>query len=452
MNRAEAAAAAIVVFFLTLCGAAFACAGLFSRGSFYPGARVESADLSASTLAQAQGRFSGMEKLGGTVLSVTVDGKPHAVSAEALGAHRNVPETVQAAWNAGRAGSVLGRLSEIFALRAHPKNFEFQTAYDETLLAGIADGIAKESAVPASNAALKFLPASDPPFSYAGETPGRQVDRGMLYNQMKAGLGGSGPSVITLSTSLLAPDVTVAGLKAQTQLIGTFTTALIPDAVRNQNITLAANAVSGAVLWPGDEFSFNGRTGERTQEKGYRDATAIVNGQLADETGGGVCQVATTVYNAALLAGLTVDERHAHSRPMVYVDAGRDATVDFPSFKDLRLKNISGFPVYLIVRVDVANNLLTADFYGSPPADSISVETENYQALMPDKPIELTNPDKPIGWSNTLVEARAGCSVSVYRVFTNGTNMRKELISNDTYAPQQGKIEIGTKPPSEKGK
>jgi hypothetical protein len=80
------------------------------------------------------------------------------------------------------------------------------------------------------------------------------------------------------------------------------------------------------------------------------------------------------------------------------------------------------------------------------------VETENYQALMPDKPIELTNPGKLIGWSNTLTEARAGCSVSVYRVFTNGASTRKELISNDYYAPQQGKIEIGTKPPSEKGK
>jgi vancomycin resistance protein YoaR len=452
VSRAEAAAAAFIVALLTLCGAVFFCAGLLSGDRIAHGVSIGGVDVSGRTREEALGLFRGREALSGDLLEITVDGRARMVSAQDADARRDVPETVDRAWSLGRAGGPLERLSTIFSLRADPRGFEFHTVFDDDAIREIAEGIGRETAKPPRNAALRFLPLTDGVFAYDREAKGRGIDASALYERMKEALEGGGPASISVNSSPVRPEVTEESLRAATQPIGTFTTALAADDDRSGNILLAAEALNGAVIWPGEEFSFNGRTGERTAEKGYADAAAISGGQLTDETGGGVCQAATTVYNAALLSGLAVTERHAHSRPMAYVDAGRDATVDYASGKDLRLRNGSNSPVYLIVRVDGARGLLTACFYGAPPAEEIRISEEDYRVIMPERPEEFAAPEKPIGWSRTLTEARPGCRVTIYRIFTKGAETRRELVSEDYYPPQRGKIEIGTGAPEGENK
>lgn len=96
-------------------------------------------------------------------------------------------------------------------------------------------------------------------------------------------------------------------------MIGTYSTTTTANKDRNKNIELAAEALNGLILQPGEEFSFNKATGERSEAKGYRPAGAYVNGELVEEPGGGVCQVSSTLYNAVIFSGLTTTERHAHS-------------------------------------------------------------------------------------------------------------------------------------------
>ena len=78
------------------------------------------------------------------------------------------------------------------------------------------------------------------------------------------------------------------------------------------------------MLWPGDEFSLNRATGERTEETGYREGTVIVEGELASGIGGGVSQLASTLFNAALAAGLELTEYHNHTLPVPYLPLGRE--------------------------------------------------------------------------------------------------------------------------------
>ena len=95
--------------------------------------------------------------------------------------------------------------------------------------------------------------------------------------------------------------------------MSTYTTTTTSNSNRNENIRLAVAALNGTIVKPGQEFSFNNTTGARTEEKGYKPATAYLNGEVVQEPGGGVCQVSSTLYNAVVFAGLKSTERHAHS-------------------------------------------------------------------------------------------------------------------------------------------
>ncbi|MBQ3198768.1 MAG: VanW family protein [Firmicutes bacterium] len=134
-------------------------------------------------------------------------------------------------------------------------------------------------------------------------------------------------------------------------LLATATTLFDPAEInRCQNILLAAGALHGLVIAPGEEFSFNTSVGPRTADRGYRTAIVFIDEKAVPGIGGGVCQVSTTVYQAALQAGLTVTERHPHSLPVNYAPAHRDATVAWGAL-DLRWRNDFDHPVQLACHI-----------------------------------------------------------------------------------------------------
>ena len=119
---------------------------------------------------------------------------------------------------------------------------------------------------------------------------------------------------------------------------------------RSQNLLLAASALHGLVIEPGEEFSFNRAVGKRSAARGYRIAIVFEDGKQVPGLGGGVCQVSSTVYQAALKADMTITERHPHSLPVAYAKAGSDATVAWGS-KDLRWRNDTKSPVQLVCNI-----------------------------------------------------------------------------------------------------
>ena len=120
-----------------------------------------------------------------------------------------------------------------------------------------------------------------------------------------------------------------------------------------------------SLIAPGAEFSFNGTTGERTADKGFLEAPVIINGELQTGLGGGVCQVSTTVFNAAYEAGLPITERTNHALYISHYPLGRDATVNYPDL-DLKFGNDTGH--WLLLRTFVGSSSLTVALYGTPPA------------------------------------------------------------------------------------
>ena len=139
---------------------------------------------------------------------------------------------------------------------------------------------------------------------------------------------------------VLYPSVTtnMIGQEAFPDLLGTFSTHYVSNADRTTNLRLAAGKINGTVLMPGEVFSYNSVVGERTIAAGYKSAAIYQDGQVVDGLGGGICQISSTLYNAALFANLEMVELYNHQFVPSYVTAGRDATVVY-GVKDFKFKN-----------------------------------------------------------------------------------------------------------------
>ena len=123
-----------------------------------------------------------------------------------------------------------------------------------------------------------------------------------------------------------------------TGVVGSYTTTYGGTPGRIHNVQLVADLIDGALIAPGDRFSFNETTGERNEAKGFEEAPVIINGELQSGIGGGVCQVSTTVFNAAFEAGLSIERRTNHALYISHYPLGRDATVNYPDI-DLVFEN-----------------------------------------------------------------------------------------------------------------
>ncbi|MCM0649084.1 VanW family protein [Clostridium swellfunianum] len=134
--------------------------------------------------------------------------------------------------------------------------------------------------------------------------------------------------------------------------IGSYQTPLLNrDKERMENIGLAIKKINGYKLKPGDTFSFNDVVGKRDASNGFKVAAIIVNGEYGEDMGGGVCQLSSTIFNAAERAGMEILERHSHSRSVRYVPQGKDAAVSY-GYLDLKFKNSKKYTVELKAKVE----------------------------------------------------------------------------------------------------
>ena len=141
-------------------------------------------------------------------------------------------------------------------------------------------------------------------------------------------------------------DLAAVGITTGSGQLGTFSTDYKDgsDPGRDKNMKLASDAINQKVVQPGEEFSFNNALGPTTKQNGYEESTVYMNGKKAKGYGGGVCQVSTTLYNAAANAGMTIVERHDHALPVTYVEAGKEAATSYGVI-DFRFKNDLSHPV-----------------------------------------------------------------------------------------------------------
>lgn len=247
---------------------------------------------------------------------------------------------------------------------------------------------------------------------------------------------------IPLQVDVILPRITRNDLPDFSQCLGSYETPLDPEEYnRNHNIKLAAAAVEGLILEPGEVFSFNKSVGPITKDSGFLEAMVIQNRKFVPGIGGGICQLATTLYQVALRAELEIVERASHSRPVYYVPLGQDAAVA-SGLLDLKIRNNRDFP---IIFVGQTNGTLRFSVYGAEkdPCRNVEIVSEGVEVLQPQL-LELPDPNLPKGVRQQVQKEEEGYRVKVYRlIYEDGVEVDRELISTDVYQPVNQIVRIG---------
>jgi vancomycin resistance protein YoaR len=241
------------------------------------------------------------------------------------------------------------------------------------------------------------------------------------------------------------PNRTTAQARALgiTSRIGRYETIYGGDPNRIHNVQLVAHLVDGKLIAPGATFSFNHATGARTADKGFREAPVIINGELTTGLGGGVCQVSTTVFNAAYEAGLNITQRTNHALYISHYPQGRDATVNYP---DVDLKFVNDTNHWILLRTYVGSYSLDVELYGAPLHRRVVSETRPLEERGA-APLDRV-PDPTMFVGSTVVEESGEPSRSTSvrrRVYTANGQL---LYDNTWYSSYRGEprvVRVGTK-------
>ena len=232
------------------------------------------------------------------------------------------------------------------------------------------------------------------------------------------------------------PALTEEMLKERTKLLASFTTKFDgANANRVHNIRLAATKLAGTIVPPHAEFSFNERVGKRTEENGFQESTVIFDGEFVKGVGGGVCQLSTTLFNAALLSGLKITESRNHSLTVSYVRPSLDAMVS--EYSDLKFVNPYDTPVYINARVQQGS--VSVFFYGLPDGYRYSLESVVLYRLQP-PPDEIVEGEE----DKILRAAKEGLASESYLLVrdSSGKLISRTLVRRDSYALVRGKRQV----------
>lgn len=254
--------------------------------------------------------------------------------------------------------------------------------------------------------------------------------------------------VIALTSRTVPPAFTTEAAKALgiIERVSTFTTVFDPDlAPRVKNIDLIARAIDGKIVKPGEDFSLNAATGERTPEKGYQVAQVIVDGELVPGLGGGVCQAGTATFNAALLAGLPIAERHNHSLYISRYPVGRDATLYYGQY-DLRFRNDT--PHGLLLKANVNYKFLNVSIYSTSLLRTVEFQTSPQRNFRTPTTKYIDDPKLFRGQEVVVEAGKQGFDVTVTRTVREGGKVIRTDTFVSRYRPWKRIVRRGTGPPA----
>ena len=282
--------------------------------------------------------------------------------------------------------------------------------------------------------------------------PGLLLDLPATAKAIAAAAFSANQRTAELVVRVAEPDRTTADAKTMgiTGVVSSYTTTYGGTPGRLSNVQLVSRLIDGTLVAPGGTFSFNDATGERTAEKGFLEAPVIINGEIQNGLGGGVCQVSTTVFNAAYESGLPIVARTNHALYISHYPLGRDATVNYPDL-DMRFTNDTGH--WLLLRTFVGAGSLTVNLYGTPVNRRVESTTE---PLVETGPIPVQETDDPALEKGKRVVDEVGApprQTSVRRLVYDAND---KLLYDNTwrsfYVGEPSLVRVGTKAPPKKSK
>jgi len=407
------------------------------------GVRVQGVDiggLKATEAVQALNRAFPETSFAEIVVPIVCDGQiVRRVKLKELGIKPDKRKAVRSALEIGRRKSLLESLREFVTAWQGGTNLPMPWQWDrestERLLVQLAKRInrsPKRAQVQFDGKSVHIVPSQD----------GIRVDIGETLKLWQKRLSRGGWEILPLITRVVRPEVTTEDVASIDSVVGQATTYFrVTETNRAYNIRLAAARLNHVLIRPGETISFNELVGPRTPKRGFRMARVLVRGEFTQDFGGGVCQVAGTLYLAALRSGMEVVCRHRHSRPVNYLPPGLDATVNFGSL-DLKLRN--PFPTPLYLRTFVRGGRLTVIVLGKRQPNRTYRIVRYTKRIGEPKEKQIPDRSLPVGAPKVVGKGGSGYKVEVWRlVIENGVVIKRERISTDIYPSQPKRVRVG---------
>ena len=429
----------------------------YFKDRVYPGVKVGGIDFGGKTKDQLRNYFDQKNKnTSDTVFTFTYEDKVSTVSAKEINFGYDSNLLSEQAISVGRSSDPISNAS--LAVQSYLGGVSLSSAYTfsedklKRMLKPVLNQINKKPVEAVFNfengRVTEFRPS---------ET-GKQVDQDLLKQEVVSKgslvLNYTNQKIViipipvkTLQPSLTTDKVNKMGIN---QLIGTGT-SLFQHSIdtRIYNVNLAATRVNGVLVKPGDVFSFDQSVGDVSSLTGYKQAYVIENGKTVLGDGGGVCQVSTTLFRAALNAGLPIIERHAHAYRVGYYEEdsppGIDATVYVPTV-DLKFKNDTGHYILIQSIVNLTTLRLTFMIYGTNDGRVVNMTTPVVTNVSPAPHDKYEDdPTLPIGTIKQVDFAAGGADASFSRTVTrNGVVLDQDTFTSH-YQPWQAVYLRGTK-------
>ncbi len=400
---------------------------------------IDGFNVSGMTVAQARAELTKRsdKRLADEAVTLVLGGESERIPLSELGVSFDTESAVSQASHLRRSG---GERSIVSAVRIDRASLEDR----------IDRYIAAQESAP-TDASVLVDATQQLPLTYRSESSGIEIDRDALLSDVYAAAELGAASAVTVSYAVVPAAVTIASIMETQSLVAQYQTSFAASpynaANRVFNIKKAARAINGLVLEAGEEFDCNAVLGDRNAENGWKEAAGIRNGRYETEYGGGVCQVSSTLFNAVMMADLTITERHPHSWPMGYVEIGRDATISTGG-KNFKFINSSGSRIYLFAHVDEENKVLTVTIYGKPLPDGMYIEIESEHTGSIESAGEILMLDESLPFQTRVVEreARDGKTAVTYKVYRakDGSLLRREVAYEDTYRAIDGLVYVST--------
>ena len=388
-------------------------------------------------------------------ITISVDGYVWSINSGIVPLYRNTEEMVAKAYAIGRSNtmSIRGtsttpfrqRLAAVQDVAAQPVGLWTTTTYDHQVVYDMCLSIATSVNREPVNASVAYFDQGSRTFTFNADENGVYVDAEGIYNSVVTWLdSGVYTGTIHVTPEIVLAPVTRAELAKGFGLISSFTTKKTGNTNRTTNIALSAEAIDGVTVAPGETFSFNKATGQRTEAKGYKPAAAIAGGETIDEVGGGVCQTSSTLFNAVVRADLTIVSRKPHAWPSDYVPKGEDATVNWPDL-DFKFRNDTEWPIYIVAWCDKSAKTVTVEIYGMSLGDGVTIDLESevtYVKQPPEETLYVYNPDLEYGTEKQTVKARTGYTVETWKVYyQNGKEISREMLHTSNYKMYQRTVQ-----------
>lgn len=351
---------------------------------------------------------------------------------------------IRKAVNYGNDGGVWSRYFKLVKLKKEKK--VFVPVYEVTQKT--AGEVLKERAGGLlEGAANASIVRENGTFTITDEKEGVELDEKATVKKIRIYLNNEWDGkegTIPVVSKTQSPTIMRADLETIQDKLGTFSTYCGSGQARVTNIIRGAELINGKVLMPGEEFSAGQTMMPFTTENKYVEAGAYENGEVVPSVAGGICQVSTTLYNAAINAELDITSRQPHSMVVNYVKPSRDAAIA-GDYKDLKFKNNYETPIYIEGYISEGNVIF--NIYGKetrPAGRELNFISETVEIEEPTKKF-VEQADAEIGVIKEPESASKGRKAQLWKVVTeNGKEVSREIFNKSTYKPSAFKVTVGT--------